>query len=328
MKRIALLISLVACGGPKNSDSATEIPDTWSSLLAEHVDGGMFLSGWENPEGTLVMVGGNLTANSGRLGFWDGSTLCVEDDVTDAALWWLDGQGSDWYAVGTSGAVIHDNGSERVRLDVPTNATLFGVYVDGEDVWVAGGDTSTVRGEIWRMKTGQDWELVMGDLPGLVFKTWNGWFVGDGVAYYWNGTALEERHPPNGERLLTMHGPSADDAYAVGGLTAPVVLRWQQGAWSEVASDETCLHAQLSGVWVDDDGTVWVAGHNGTASSYDGSTWSCDTPPITAEHFHGVVGHKDQVLWMGGNLLSTADNYGTIGVHPAAAPLPQVSACK
>ncbi len=331
MRPHLFLLVLVACSGSnganKGTDSGNPVPDTWASVLSENIDGGIFLSGWEGADGNLVIVGGDIGTDQGRIGRRDGSDLCVEDGVTDATLWWIDGHDNEWYATGTKGAVLHSSGDTRTRVDVPTNATLLGVYYDGADVWVAGGDTNTARGEIWRMAPGQDWEQVATDLPALIFKAWNGWFIGDGIAYYWNGSELEERHPPGGQRLLTMHGPSADDAYAVGGFTGPAVLRWSDGAWTELPADNDCLHAQLSGVWVDPQGTAWVAGHNGTAASYDGTSWTCDLPPITVEHFHGVLGYQQQVVWMGGNLLSTSGNYGTIGVHPAVAPLSEVPTC-
>jgi hypothetical protein len=288
----------------------------------------MFLSGHADDAGVIV-VGGNVNADQGLVARWENNVLCVEADAAaDGTLWWADGTATGWVAVGTHGVVLREADGVRSRDDIDTTATLFGVWMEGDTTWAVGGDVGAIRGEIWRQPAGEPWELVLGDLEALLFKAWNGWFIGDGVAWYWNGTELEERHPPDGVRLLTMHGVSADDTWAVGGRTNAVILRYTDGAWSQPTMDPRCLHAPLSGVWVDADGVPWVAGHNGIAASWQDDAWVCDSPPITAEHFHGVIGAGEQVLWMGGNLLSATDNYGTLATWPSSAGPNEVHLCE
>ena len=164
----------------------------------------------------------------------------------------------------------------------------------------------------------------------MLFKVWNGWFVGDSVAYYWNGDSLEARPPPDSARLLTVRGESAEDVWAVGGLSTPVFLHWHDGAWEEIDIEPRCVSQPLNGVWTDAGERVWLAGHFGTAAAYDPETtqYECEEPPMTSEHFHSVWKHGDEVLWSGGNLFSSGDNYGTIGRYgDAVRPITDVPAC-
>ena len=68
-------------------------------------------------------------------------------------------------------------------------------------------------------------------------------------------------------------------------------------------------------MWTDDGEDVWIAGHFGTTSRFDGTEWSCPSFPLTSEHFHAVWKHQDEVLWLGGNLFGSSNNYGTIAIY-------------
>jgi hypothetical protein len=332
MRTLPILWVLAACGITKNAvekggaDSGVYPGDraSWASIVADNVSGGMLLSAWNDGE-KLRMVGGNLNNEKGLLGSYDGDTLCTESDVTDGVLWWIDGDATGWYAVGSQGVVLHEEAGVRTHEDLPTTATLFGVWVDGDVVWAVGGDIATQEGEIWR-REGGNWTLFQDGFPGLLFKIWDGWIVGDGQAYFWDGTTLEDRSPSDRVRLLTVRGNNTDEVWAVGGLASPVVRHWVNGAWETPVLESPCAQYPLSGVHVDGD-EVWIAGHSGTLSHLESETWTCDFPPITPEHFHGVFPFGDEIIWLGGNLLSTSDSYGTVAAHPARSPIAEVSEC-
>lgn len=326
-----LPILLLGCGtggdkGKSGGDSTSvgNGADTWAGILADQVPGGMFLSSW-NTGDKLIVVGGDLSADTGLIASYDGSSLCTELEVTDGVLWWIDGDASGWYAVGTHGVILHEEGGTRTREDVPTDATLFGVWVDGDTVWAVGGDLATQQGEIWRKENG-NWTQFQAGLPGLLFKVWDGWIVGDAQAYFWDGVDLIDRAPPGGPRLLTVRGATVDDVWAVGGLASPVLMHWTGGEWTTPVLDTTCAQYPLSGVHVDGE-DVWIAGHSGTVSLLQNGEWTCDFPPITAEHFHGVFPFEEEMIWLGGNLLSVADSHGTIAVYPNRSPLAEAEEC-
>jgi hypothetical protein len=199
------------------------------------------------------------------------------------------------------------------------------VYDDGDRVIAVGGDPfTTYEGEIW-VKKGNRWSLFADQLPGVLFKVWNGWIVGDGLAYYLDGDTLIERHPPGKARLLTVRGASVDDVWAVGdGLQSSILFHWQNNSWKKVDVDAKCAGQGLNGVFTDDEDDIWIAGHYGTAARFDGDEWTCADAPITNEHFHAAWRHGEEVFFLGGNLFSTSTHYGTIGRY--GKPMREVEA--
>jgi len=325
-----LLLALVACSGPAkdDTDSDTDPELGFAPLVLDAApQTGVLLGAWSDGD-SAILVGGDFSG-IGRVTHYDGSSFCVEADELPGTLWWIHGRGpGDWYAVGQEGVVVHEQNGTRTREDIPTSYTLFGVYDDGTDVWAVGGDVrNTQNGEIWRKPNGGDWELVLGDIDALMFKTWNHWFVGDGVAFWWDGTQLVERHPPDGQKLLTVSG-TADSVWAVGGQVQPALLEWDGTDWVEHTVPPRCSgNMGLNGVWTD--GTnVYLAGFNGAVSEYDGTDFVCDVPPVTEAHFHVAWKHLDEVLFAGGDLFAQSDNTGSVAISPARAdgPLP-VSVC-
>lgn len=340
--RWAAFLALLACTGPEpgpgsDTDSEpdtdtdtvvdTELPgaDDWR-VIADQVPGGMYLAAWED-SGELLIVGGDLSAPSGTIARMTAAGLCVEEDAAEGVLWWIHGRADgDWYAVGEKGIIIHSVEGVRTREDVPTEFTLYGVYDDGTDVWAVGGDTWAGAGEVWRKHEGS-WARFGIDLPGLAFKVWDGWVVGDGLAYRIEGEELVAHAPPDEQRLLTMRGASTTDAWAVGSsstFNAPAVLHWDGELWSDQEVPPVCISQPLNGVWTDVGESVWVTGHYGTAAWFDGTDWSCADFPITAEHFHAVWPYEDWMVFLGGNLISTSAGYGTVAVYgldPGAFPV-------
>ncbi|MCB9677246.1 MAG: hypothetical protein H6737_19160 [Alphaproteobacteria bacterium] len=328
---LALLL-FAGCPGKDKDDTDTDTDTDATAfaplLLDAAPETGVLLGAWSDGA-TAILVGGDY-AGIGRITRYDGTSFCVEADEVPGVLWWVHGRGpGDWYAVGEDGIIVHEQNGTRTREDVPTTSTLFGVYDDGTDVWAVGGDVrNTQDGEIWRKPAGGAWELFQGEIDGLMLKTWNHWFVGDGIAYWWDGTQLVERPPPNDVKLFTITG-AGDRVWAVGGEIVPTLLEWDGSAWVNHTVSPSCAGGQgLNGVWTD--GTdVYVAGHNGAASVYDGTDWTCDVPPLTTAHFHAAWKHGDEHLWVGGNLFSPTDNTGTVVVHPARADGPMsVSVCE
>ena len=254
--------------------------------------------------------------------------LCWSEIVDDRALWWIHGPAEgEWYAVGELGAVVHSVDGELSREDVPTEATLYGVWAGDGEVWAVGGTVATDEGEIWRKADGA-WSLFAGGLPGVVFKVWKRWMVGNEAGWYRAGETaetLEARHPQ--ERLLTVRGESEEDAWAVGGSFSSVVLRWREDAWEE--QETAGLGQPLNGVWTAPGETVWVAGMSGSQAYLEDGAWKIPDFPLTGEHYHAVWKHGDEALFLGGNLLSTAPPYhGIIGRHGPARGGLEVSECQ
>ncbi len=286
-----------------------------TGLLAEGMPAGVLLGAY-SAGSEAIIVGGDFSGK-GSVVRWDGENLCTDPDPFDQVLWWVHGTGTSWIAVGADGIVVESDGGTPVRADVDTDQTFFGVWVDGDQTWAVSSDIFASTGAIWRRQGTGPWEMVL-ETPDLMFKVWDGWFIGNGLAYYWDGSTFVERHPPDGARLTTIRGRGPDDVYAVGGLVNPVVLHWDGSAWNEIPWEPRCGGQNgLNGVWTAEGEDVWVAGHVGTAARWDGEQWSCNEAPVTGEDFHFVWKHDDRFLWGGGNLFASSDNRGVLAAHPA-----------
>ncbi len=346
--RVSLLLLLAACTvgddttDPKDSDDSndTEVTDTdptanvWQ-LHADNVPGGYYLSTWSNGPDEALIVGGDQGTNSGVLAHYTNDTLCVEDMGTPV-LWWIHGATpGDWYAVGAEGTIIHSVDGVRTDESVPSDATLFGVFDNGTDVYAVGSDVDTlpVVGEVWHRREG-NWELLADDLPGLAFKVWEDWVIGDSFAYRITGTTLsgtpvtEVPLPDGTPRLLTVRGRTTDEVWAVGGRATPVMLHYANDSWSDVTMDPLCTPGALNGVWTAPNDVIAVAGNGGIATILDGDEWTCADFPLTFRDFHAAWRHGDEMLYVGGNLLNSSDNIGTIASYGPAKTIEVLDTCE
>ncbi len=302
-----ILLLLMAChdkgAGPGGST------DDHYEVVSDEITGGVILSAWSDGD-SLRMVGGDLGGGPGLMLSGDPGALCVESAITDRALWWIHGdRPGHWVAVGEAGRVLRSTDGVRERMDIPTDATLFGVWVTGDEIWAAGGHIGSGQndGEIWRW-AGTEWTAIATDLPGVLFKVWDGWFVGHDVAYQWVDGALESR--PAAGRLLTVRGRDASDIWAVGGLNQALVVQWDGTDWQDINTDG--LGQTINGVWTGPEQPVWVAGNFGVTSHWDGTAWNSPEMPLTTDHLHAVWRHDGSIWWVGGDLFNVGDNHGII----------------
>ena len=97
------------------------------------------------------------------------------------------------------------------------------------------------------------------------------------------------------------------------------MFSWDGEAWREDRVDLGCSSQPL--VYADASGEQWVAGSSGAMARVVDGAWRCASPPASFEHFHAATA-ADGVTWfVGGNLFSPGDNYGTIArwAHDASS---------
>jgi hypothetical protein len=310
-----------ACTDKADTDSTdteeSDVPPGVSTfnLLGAEIPGGYYLSAWSDGD-TALLAGGDIGLHSGSIARYDGDSLCVEEDVADGVLWWIHGRApGQWYAVGESGIVVHSVDGVRTREDLDTEITLYGLFDDGTDVWAVGGrglEGGGEEGQIWR-KQGESWALHTDEVPGVVYKVWNGWVVGNGFAGRLTETGLDLVDLGVDDRLLTVRGASADDVWVVGGLATPVLLHHVDDTTTPVALDPFCASQGLNGVWTAAGEPVAIAGNNGaTAMLNTDGTFDCPSFPVSFDHFHAAWKHGDEFLFIGGNLFSSSDNHGAL----------------
>ncbi len=284
-------------------------PGAGFSVVTSSVEGGALLSAWSEGN-ALLMVGGQIGGGSGILARLDDDVLCVESDFSEKTPWWIHGEGNDWVAVGEAGLVVYSHDGTRTREDVPTEATLYGAWMEGSEVIAVGGRSASEGsvGEVWRRRDGA-WTALATDLPGAVYKAWNGVLVGDGVAYTYDGESLAPVDFGGGH-LLTVRGRDTSDVYAVGGLGQPELWHYDGRAWT--ALDGSALGQPLNGVWTAPGEPAWVAGNFGVVGGLDGDEWILPDAPLTADHLHAAWKHGDSVYFVGGNLFDGGEKHGTI----------------
>ncbi len=336
-RMILTFLSLAACSQAKHQETAspdtadtgeaTKEPTTDWSLLADNVGQGALLGAWTG-QGITHMVGGDMHGGPGLRVAYDGEALCIEANITERALWWIHGDQPDrWVAVGEAGTVLIDNNGARTRMDVPTAATLYGVWVSGDTITAVGGVVAESTGEVWQ-HDGSTWTLLAGDLPGVAFKIWESHIVGANISYMLqpDGSLIDRG---DAGRLLTLRG-DGEVITAVGGVSSSLIMQQTDLGWTEL--DSAGLGQPLNGVWTAPGQDIWVAGNFGTTARIDAEGIHQPDWPVTSNHFHAVWPHaEDEHLFIGGNFMSTGANFGTIaryGKSREPAQITEVLACE
>ena len=303
--------------------AAPDIPSGWG-ILADEIGAGSLLSAWTSGSQTH-MVGGDMHGGPGLRVAYDGSDLCIEADITERALWWIHGdRDGRWVAVGEAGTVLLEEDGTRTRLDIPSEATFYGVWLTADSITAVGGTVGSGVGEVWR-HDGEEWSAIATDLPGIAFKIWNGWIVGQNVSYQLNEDGSLEDFGDAG-RLLTVRGDGSI-VTAVGGVASSLIMQHDGAEWTELSS--AGLGQPLNGVWTDTGEDIWVAGNFGTTARIEDGAINSPDWPVTSHHFHAVWPHStDEMLFMGGNFMSSGANFATIGRHGPAMDQPEVQPCE
>jgi hypothetical protein len=236
---------------------------------------------------------------------WDGAEL--PDDA--AILWWSWSlPGGDAWAVGERGTVLRrsDGVWRRELVDewVTDDQTLYGVWgFAPDDVWIVGGTLATVDqpGVILHW----DGLTFSGEpAPSLLFKVWGAspgdvWAVGEGGAILrYTAGAWNVTPSPTSERLIAVYGREAADVYAVGGLVAGVVLRWDGADWTSFAD----APEGLAGVWTAPGRPLYVGGARGYLARF--GTDPASFVPIADVDFHAIAGAGDLVVAVGADFLT------------------------
>ena len=318
IQRLALCLTLLPLSGCA--------PDF--SMLWTDGGGGVLLSAWTDGDETLA-VGGHLNGTGAVLVRGTDDGWCSDITVADRPLWWIHGDGDGtWYGVGDDGLILRQENGELVDESVDTEATLFGVWVDGARVWAVGGDVwGTGLGEIWLREDGE-WTLYSGGHPGVLFKVWENWFVGDGQAMRLEDDELVDRAPEGNPKLLTVRGRSADDVWAVGGRVRAEAYHWDGSAWTSVEVNPLCTSSPLNGVWTAPEQDVWIAGGQGAMARWDGSEWTCPDVQLTLDDFHAIWPRGDDVLAFGGDLMNMDNsNHSSVARYGQGSSTAALTSC-
>ncbi|MBN2108844.1 MAG: hypothetical protein JW832_15565 [Deltaproteobacteria bacterium] len=236
--------------------------------------------------------------------------------------------GSDVFAVGDGGVVVHYDGSAWSPMSSGTTATLRGVWgSSGSDVFAVGGSGVIVHydGSSWSSMTsnttvslngisgfGASVAYAVGDTGLGVYyngSTWNPGNVSSGgtVTANMNGiwhSAPDEHIAVGASGIIYERAPSMDitiqpvsvQLNCVWGIAGSAVFAagangaiLRQTGWATWAAESSGTTNTLYGVWGSSGADFFAVGQGGAIVHYDGSSWSGMTSNATVD-LHAVWG--------------------------------------
>lgn len=284
-------------------------------VVIEHLDGTL-LSMWGSGPNDLWTVGGPR----GNAGFaslvlrFDGTGWKRLDPGGTETYWWVYGtSATDVWMVGEKGRITHWDGSAFKEHASGTPVTLFGVWASSPtDAWAVGGTPgagTSQPNDVLLHWDGAAWtpSAVPATQGRTFFKVWgtsadNVYVVGEaGTIWHRTGTTWNAETNPAHGTLLTIHGCSATEVYAVGGRD---VLRSDGKTWTAMTPT---LTNDVNGVACRSPGELVVVGGGGSKQRYTSGAWQDDFGTVPYSDLHGAWADAsgDGAYWgVGGEFIS------------------------
>jgi protocatechuate 3,4-dioxygenase beta subunit len=319
-------VSLTSAGGSPSTYTTTAdgsytftvVPGTYT--VAPKLDGKAFY-----PSSSTLTVTSNVTKDF-HVGEWRWQhPLPQGNDLRGA--WGA--AGNDVWLVGSSGTILHWDGTEYRTAPSGTSDTLYGVGGTGAtDVWAAGNNGTVVHGDGtnggWTDRSPKNGGLTT--VTGVLRGVWGSaqddvWVVGaSGTVAHWGGVIAgwQDRSPKNGAltsvtgTLTGVWGSGPDDVWVVG--LSGTVVHWGGvvAGWEDRSPKNrgmSQITGSLFGAWGTGSTDVWVVGHSGNVVHWGGTGWEDRSPknngvPTATQFLYGV--------WGSGGHVWTVDYLGTI----------------
>jgi cysteine-rich repeat protein len=279
---------------------------------AEGDETALFLGVWGAAANDIWFAGG-VRGGDGVLGHFDGQRLARVAIPPGPALWWTWGADArHLWAVGEGGRVLGwgDRRWQAEDSGLSELAVLWGVWgSSATDLWAVGGSMRPggPKGLLIRSNGDGHWTTVRdAALPteSNLFKVWGSGandvhMVGEGgVALHFDGTMYQQIETGTTDRLLTVHGQPDGPVLAVGGDTAAVALRFEDGRWVDDQPPEGL--PPLNGVFVADNGWAVITAARGVilSRSPEGE-WTRHAEPARAYDLQRDTLHA---VWVGADL--------------------------
>lgn len=335
MRTSPLLLWVFACAGP----TTPEPPAAALSVVAEGpgLPGAALLSVWAGADDDVWIVGADDGTGPVVLQ-WDGAVWDRVDVASPGDLWWVWSSGSDAvWMVGDAGRALElDRTTGTVVEHAAADASfkLFGIWGSADDdVYAVGGDVTGGSSGVIVRWDGAAWSTVATAPPAdgfptrQAFKVWGSaaddvWVVGTGsLVMHFDGKSWVDVAPPldPAQPLTTVHGGSASDVYAVGGVGNATVLRLDGTDWVDDSPPPRAVVPALSGVFM---GDVPVAcGARGAMLRRTDGWVPITETPVTLLDLHACATDPSGAhLWaVGGDLVNLDE--GVI-LYEGSAPPP------
>jgi hypothetical protein len=310
----AFVLALAGCPGTHDQpDAAVDAGPAWQSVVSG-LDGAL-LSVWGTSPNDVWAVGGprGTTPFAPIILHYDGSAWTRMSVSGGETYWWVHGSSAnDVWFVGENGRITHWDGAKLSEMTSGTKATIFGVWAASPtDAWAVGGtpvamDGGVVENDVVLHWDGGAWTPAM--LPMKLgrsyFKVWGASaddvFVVGEASTIWRRSAGAWTLGPQLAHgtLLTVHGCSANEVYAVGGRD---VLKFDGSAWSAM---NVTLTNDVNGVSCGPSGSVVIVGFGGLKQRLVSGAWQDDFGIAPNVDLHGAWSDGSAYWAVGGDFIS------------------------
>ncbi len=223
------------------------------------------------------------------IGFMTGSGLTAEWSAMDSGttnnlngLW--GSSGSDVFAVGDAGTILHYDGIAWSAVASPTTENLNGIWGSSATDAFAVGDNGTIL-----RYDGSNWLTIPSATTNNLNRVWGNsdsdvFAVGDaGTILHYNGSSWTAMASGTTNSLRGVWGTAGSDVFAVG--DSGTILHYNGSIWSSMVSGAT---ENLRAVWGSSSSNVFALGSNGTFLYYNGYNWSAPMAGFFTYNFNGV----------------------------------------
>jgi len=249
------------------------------------------------------------------IGFMTGNGFAADWSAMDSGttnnlngLW--GSSGSDVFAVGDSGTILHYDGTAWSAVASPTTDNLNGIWGSSATHAFAVGDSGTIL-----QYDGLNWLTVPSTTTNNLNSVWGysdlyAYAVGDaGTFLYYNGSWSIPMPPGTFTgNLNTIWGLSGSNIFVVGDGGIIGHFGGIPGGFMDSGTTEN-----LKDIWGPSSNSVYAVGSNGTFLFYDGYSWSA---PMA-----GLFTFNDNAIWgsSGSDLFVVSDG-GVIGYFGGSPP--------
>ena len=218
--------------------------------------------------------------------------------------------GSNVWAVGAAGTILHWNGTKWSTVPSGTTATLSGISgTSATDVWAVGQGGTTLHYD------GVSWTAAP-NAPLNLVRVWNSsptdvWATGNyPVPIHYNGTSWQNVTPQQVNPPLGLWGFSAHDVWAVRTASGSGwIFHGDLTGWG--APVKSFDNTRLNAIWGSSPSDIWTVGVQ-AAAHYNGVTWSLSggaggvlnaisgssASNVWAVGDDGKIAHYDGSMWL------------------------------
>ncbi len=206
--------------------------------------------------------------------------------------------GSDIYAVGSNGTIVHYDGSDWSEMTSGVTVTLKDIWGASASELIAVGNVGTAlhgNGSNWsekNTKVSNNLRAVWGFSGSDVYA------VGDSIVLHFNGSKWSEVDVGYTDIFVSVWGSSPSDVFIAGqDDTGPeYILHYDGIGWTRMSIPS---YHGVYDLWGSSGSDVYACGPYGSMLHYDGATWSEQTD-VGVSHLYSLSGNAADDIYVAG----------------------------